>query len=203
MQSICDESNVILYIEHELPESEMLRMEQHFAHCPTCRGLLHEHRLIRNALQHACDVRIGADLVGQVMAEIPIPLRNFLSTSREKILAVAATIAFAMLGLISYIVGTQARAVADIVSPKWWNGVLLNIFSVVIDAFMFVLHLVRILGSVGLFFVEGLTFILKNLGQALVLSPQGHVLFAVLTLIFVTTFFLASRIFQPHFRKLD
>ncbi|MBN2430468.1 MAG: zf-HC2 domain-containing protein [Acidobacteria bacterium] len=203
MHPICSEINVILYIEHELPESEMLRMEQHIAHCPTCRGLLQEHRLIRNALQHACDVRMSEDLLSHVMAEIPIPLRNFLTTSRERIVAVAATIAFALVGLMSYIVGAQARTVADIVSLKWWNGVLLNIFSVVIDGFMFVLHLVRILGSVGLFFVEGLTFILKNLGQALVLSPQVHVLFAVLAVFFVTTFFLASRIFQPHFRKLN
>jgi hypothetical protein len=203
MSPICDEINVILYIEHELPEGEMLRMEQHFAHCPTCRGLLQEHRLIRNALHSVCDLDMKEDLLSTVMAELPTPLRNFLTTAREKIVAVAATIAFALVGLMSYIVGTQAQAVTDIVSLSWWNGVMLNIFSVVIDAFMFVLHLVRILGSVGLFFVEGLTFILKNLGQALVLSPQGHVLFAVLAVIFATTLYLASRVFQPHFRKLN
>jgi len=202
MDKKCSELQVIQYIENELPENEMLRTEAHFAHCDQCRKNLFNHRLIRNALIHSCRVEVSGDFVSSVMADIPLPLQNFLKTFREKVLAAAAAIILTAVCFLSYFVGARAQNLQDITSISWWNGVFLNLFSIITDTFLFVLYLVRILASVGIFVVEGLAFILKNLGKLLLFSPQGHTVFFTVILLFVSTAVLVMWIFHPTAQKI-
>ena len=202
MEQICSEQNVIMYIEQELPENEMLRLEKHLGHCSQCLELLDEHRLIRNALNHACAIEVDASFAANVMADIPAALHHFLTTSRERMVALAAGIVMATFAFLTYFIGVQAQRLEDILSINWWNGVFFNMFSVVTESFMFVMRLVKILGSVGLFVLEGIAFILRNLASVLIFSPQGRMLFLTFILLFISTWIIFHWTFQLHSRKL-
>lgn len=196
MAPICDEQNIILYIENELPESEMLRTEQHIAHCRTCRALLDEHRLIRNTLNHASRLEVPDNFAAAVTATLPAPYQNLLTTAREQIIAAAAGIVLTVIGLVSYIAGTQAHRMADLLNPSWWNTLVIKAFSVFSYSFRFILHLVKILASVGIFIVQGLAFILKNLGHLVVFSTPGQVLLLITAGVFIAT---GAMLWRMHF----
>jgi hypothetical protein len=197
MNPICSELNVIQYIEKELPETEMLQMEKHFAHCGTCRQLLAQHRLVRLSLIHASSVLPPLDFASSVLGQIPSPYHRLLKTTKEKTVAVAAAITLATLGSFSYLAGSQTQALGEVLSLRWWNNIFLQGFSMVTDTLRLLLTLVRLLMSVGLFVIEGLVFALNALGRLLVFSPQGLTAFFIIVSIFLITLGLTSRRAHP------
>ncbi len=196
MNPICSELNVIQYIEKELPETEMLQMEKHFAHCDTCRRLLAQHRLVRLSLIHASAILPPLDFTNGVLAQVPSPFHRLLKTTREKTIAAAAAITLAALGSFSYLAGLQTQALGEVLSLRWWNNIFLQSFSMVTDTLRLLLTLVRLMMSVGLFVIEGLLFVLNALGRLVVFSPQGLTALLVVVSVFLVTLGLTTR--RPH-----
>lgn len=168
----CDEMDIILYIENELPESHMQRMESHFARCPSCRRLLDRHRVIRIAMAHASAAPVPEDFPARVMARIPTPFEKLLSSARERVLAFAAVIVLGVVGLVVSQVGSPA----DALSADWWNGFIAKNVRGLMDGFLALTMLIRVLVDIGVFIVGGAVFVLHTLGKALVYSPQGQTL---------------------------
>jgi hypothetical protein len=196
MNPVCSELNIILYIERELPEAEMLRLEQHLARCADCRQLLREHRLVRLTLIRASEVEVPGDFTARVMAEIPSPFHRFLTTAREKILVAAAAILLAGAGVFSYLAGVSTPNVGAALSLQWWNRIFIQSFTLMVDTFLLVLDLTRLLLAILLFFVEGFVFGMEALGRLILFSPQGLGLFVGLLVLFGVAAALAWK-FHP------
>lgn len=171
MNTICSEENVVLYIEGELPEPGMLRMEAHFSSCQVCRRLLSEHRLIRISLNKAARVEIPRDFSAVVMAQLPSPFHTMLQPAREKILAAAASLMLVFTGLVTFVVGSQINSLAELFRIQWWNGVFIQLFSLFVDSFRIALKLVRVIATVGMFLADTLSFFLATMGRLLFHSP--------------------------------
>jgi hypothetical protein len=197
MNPICSELNVIQYIEKELPEIEMLQMEKHFAHCDSCRHMLHQHRLVRLSLLHASSVLPPLDFASEVMARIPSPYHCLLKSSRDKIVASAAAVILTALGTFSYLAGTQTHSLGEVLSLRWWNNIFLQGFAMVTETLRLILTLMRLIMAVGLFVIEGLLFILNALGRLLVFSPQGLTTFIVILGLFLLSLSLTAWRFHP------
>jgi predicted anti-sigma-YlaC factor YlaD len=198
MNPICSEPNVIQYIEKELTEAEMLQMEKHFAHCDACRQMLHQHRVVRLSLIHAASVLPPVDFTSRILAQIPSPYHRVLQTSRDKIIAAAAAVTLAVLGVFSYLVGTQTQAVGEVLSLRWWNNIFFQSFTMVTDTLRLILTLTRLVMSVGVFVIQGVVFILSALGRFLVFSPQGLIAFSVTLTLFLISLSLTLRRQHPH-----
>ena len=188
--NICSERNIILYIEGELPEVEMLKMEAHFAHCKHCQRLLEQHRLIRLGLKWDTQITIPDNFADMVMEKLPTPFENFLSSAREKIIATGAFIVFFFLGLLSYIIGTNTSNIEDLISVKWWDKTILGLFSGLTYAFKTTLQVVKTIITIGLFFLKETDFVLGIIGKVLIRSHQIHVaLLLSITLLLFSTYY--------------
>ena len=200
MDCICTELNVILYIEKELPETEMLQMEQHFAHCAHCRHLLAQHRMVRLTLERASGIQVPADFSARVMAGLPSPYHRFLTTAREKIIAAAAAIVMVSLGVFTYLIGSLGQNFGSPLSLQWWNRVLVQTFTLAVDTFIVISDLVGILVSVALFLGQGLAFVMETLGRLLLYSPHGLATLCLSLAIFLASLSLTKR--YGHARTL-
>lgn len=187
MDQTCSESNIIEYIEKELPEAEMLRTENHFAVCADCRRLLAEHRLIRLALNRSSQVEVPPDFCETVMVRLPSPFHRFLQTVRDRVIATATGIILAVLGAFSFLVGTHMQHPEEIVSIRWWSTIFIESFATFTDGFRLLLGFVRLLTTLGIFFLQGLSFILGAMGKLVLFSPQGLLMILLTVVMFVTS----------------
>lgn len=179
MEPSCSELNVILYIDKELPEPEMLRMESHFARCQECRELLDEHRLLRLGLNLAVSMPVPENFADSVMARIPSPFQSLLTSARDRIITAAAALGLTGLGLAASSLGQQASSPAEMFSLQAINQTILQFFSWCSDGFRLAIQVAQALAMVLGFMAEGFSFALRTMGELVLHSPGGQAMAAL------------------------
>ncbi|MFQ5722310.1 MAG: anti-sigma factor family protein [Candidatus Aminicenantales bacterium] len=171
---------IYLYLEEQLPASEIKKIEAHLASCPKCQQAVADRKLLDYACQTLPLLKTPSDFSSQVMARIfPTKTKLWLGLT-----AAAASFLSFILTITLYFIFTDKNLISLLTSSVHAG------LKAVEKASIFLIKSAKLILLLGKTSFQFVVFLIDSLARLMkIVSPEGQIILILLAFILFTSLY--------------